>query len=86
MSLIAQFVDAANQAIRTGNLEADPAQKESFRAWQEACAAQDGLVADLVDQIRAEARAAGPADRQRLLKDLNREVARMGEGCPILTL
>ena len=39
MSLIAQFVDAANQAIRTGNLEADPAQKESYRAWQEACAA-----------------------------------------------
>lgn len=86
MSLIAQFVDAANDAIRTGNQEADPAQKESYRIWQEDCAAKDRVAADLADQIRAQARAAGPADRQSLLEELNREVARMGEGCPILTL
>ena len=86
MSLISEYIEAVNDAIRTGNQEADPVHKESYRAWQEAKAAKDRVVEDLANQIRAQARATGPKERQVLLSDLNCEVSRIGEGCPILTL
>lgn len=86
MSLISQYIDAHNDAIRTGNLEADLIHKETYRLWQEAQRAKERLVHELADQIRTQARTSNSMERRELLDELDREVARIGDGCQVLQL
>jgi hypothetical protein len=86
MSLISQYIDALNDEIRTGNLEADSIHKEAYRRWQEAKLTKHERTQDLANQIRDHAAGIGPNDRKSLLDELDREVARIGRDCPILTL
>jgi hypothetical protein len=84
MSLISQYIEAQNDAIRTGNLEADPVHKEFYRLWQEAKQAKEQLVRDLASQIRAQGN--DTKQRNMLKVELDREVARIGQDCQVLVL
>jgi hypothetical protein len=84
MSLINQYIDALNTWIRTGNIEADPAQKDSYREWQDAVAAQENLVQDLAQQIRAEARSGDAPSRKLQVDDVGCGMPHIGEDCPVL--
>lgn len=86
MSLITQYIDAHNDAIRAGNREADPAHKEAYRKWEEEKLAKERLAEEKGQQLQAHAAALKPQERKDFLESLDREVARIGKACPTLML